>query len=69
MGGSIGIYDNYYANPATGLTRGCYPPKLLAMKPRPIHVVLWLPGDFYSAVAATIVEIFQLVNVGRSYSA
>lgn len=27
-----------------------------------IHVVIWLPSDFYSAVVSTLVEMFQLVN-------
>jgi transcriptional regulator GlxA family with amidase domain len=29
---------------------------------RPVHVALWLPERFYSAVAATMVEMFELVN-------
>jgi transcriptional regulator GlxA family with amidase domain len=28
----------------------------------PIHVVIWLPTKFYSAVASTFVEILELVN-------
>jgi transcriptional regulator GlxA family with amidase domain len=33
----------------------------------PVHVVIWLPSVFYSAVASTIVETLQLVNdVNRS---
>ncbi len=28
----------------------------------PIHVVIWLPTSFYSAVASTFVEILELVN-------
>jgi AraC family transcriptional regulator, transcriptional activator FtrA len=32
---------------------------------RPIHVAIWLPSTFYSAVAATLVEIFELVNAIR----
>jgi transcriptional regulator GlxA family with amidase domain len=28
----------------------------------PIHVVIWLPSTFYSAVASTIAEILELVN-------
>ncbi|EJL30675.1 transcriptional regulator containing an amidase domain and an AraC-type DNA-binding HTH domain [Caulobacter sp. AP07] len=31
----------------------------------PIHVVIWLPETFYAAVAATLAEIFQLVNTLR----
>ena len=31
----------------------------------PIHVVIWLPSTFYSAVAATLVEMFELVNAIR----
>jgi transcriptional regulator GlxA family with amidase domain len=34
----------------------------LRKKSRTIHVVIWFPGSFYSAVAATIVEILELVN-------
>lgn len=30
--------------------------------PAPKHVVLWLPPRFYAAVAATLVEMFDLVN-------
>jgi transcriptional regulator GlxA family with amidase domain len=32
------------------------------MPSKPIHVVIWFPATFYSAVAATIVEMLQLVN-------
>jgi transcriptional regulator GlxA family with amidase domain len=28
----------------------------------PIHVVIWLPTNFYSAVASTLVEMLELVN-------
>jgi transcriptional regulator GlxA family with amidase domain len=35
------------------------------LKPRPIHVVIWLPTTFYSVVAATLVEMFELVNTIR----
>ncbi|WP_342234529.1 GlxA family transcriptional regulator [Inquilinus sp. OTU3971] len=35
------------------------------MASRPIHVVIWLPSTFYSAVAATIAEMFDLVNTIR----
>jgi transcriptional regulator GlxA family with amidase domain len=32
------------------------------MPSAPTHVVVWFPSTFYSAVAATIVEMLQLVN-------
>lgn len=32
------------------------------MASAPIHVVIWLPTTFYSAVASTFVEILELVN-------
>jgi transcriptional regulator GlxA family with amidase domain len=32
---------------------------------RPIHVVIWLPSTFYSAVAAALVEMLELVNAIR----
>lgn len=32
------------------------------MAAKSIHVVIWLPSDFYSAVVSTLVEMFQLVN-------
>lgn len=32
------------------------------MRKKSLHVVIWLPSTFYSAVAATIVEILELVN-------
>ncbi|WP_170117009.1 GlxA family transcriptional regulator [Phyllobacterium sophorae] len=35
------------------------------MSSKPIHVVIWLPANFYSAVAATLVEMFELVNMIR----
>lgn len=35
------------------------------MSSKPIHVVIWLPATFYSAVAATLVEMFELVNTIR----
>ena len=35
------------------------------MKRQPIHVAIWLPKKFYAAVAATLVEIFELVNTLR----
>ncbi|WP_027061732.1 hypothetical protein [Mesorhizobium loti] len=31
----------------------------------PVHVVIWLPSTFYSAVAATLVEMFDMVNTIR----
>jgi AraC family transcriptional regulator, transcriptional activator FtrA len=31
----------------------------------PIHVAIWLPETFYAAVAATLAEIFELVNTLR----
>ncbi|MER8437668.1 hypothetical protein NKH36_22275 [Mesorhizobium sp. M1312] len=31
----------------------------------PVHAVIWLPSTFYSAVAATLVEMFELVNTIR----
>ncbi|TIT19884.1 MAG: hypothetical protein E5W70_23590 [Mesorhizobium sp.] len=33
-----------------------------AMADRSLHVVIWLPSNFYSAVVSTLVEMFQLVN-------
>ena len=35
------------------------------MPSQPIHVVIWLPSTFYSAVAAALVEMFELVNAIR----
>ncbi|TRC97902.1 helix-turn-helix domain-containing protein [Mesorhizobium sp. WSM4303] len=35
------------------------------MEKRPVHAVIWLPSTFYSAVAATLVEMFDLVNTLR----
>lgn len=35
------------------------------MAKRPIHVAIWLPKTFYAAVAATLAEIFELVNTLR----
>ncbi|RWQ36616.1 MAG: helix-turn-helix domain-containing protein [Mesorhizobium sp.] len=35
------------------------------MDNRPLHAVIWLPSTFYSAVAATLVEMFELVNTIR----
>ena len=35
------------------------------MDNRPVHAVIWLPSTFYSAVAATLVEMFELVNTIR----
>ncbi|TGQ45851.1 MULTISPECIES: helix-turn-helix domain-containing protein [unclassified Mesorhizobium] len=32
---------------------------------RAVHAVIWLPSTFYSAVAATLVEMFDLVNTIR----
>ncbi|RWC30275.1 GlxA family transcriptional regulator [Mesorhizobium sp.] len=32
------------------------------MTAKSIHVVIWLPFDFYAAVVSTLVEMFQLVN-------
>lgn len=32
---------------------------------KPIHVAIWLPASFYSAVAATLVEMLELVNALR----
>lgn len=32
------------------------------MADRGLHVVIWLPSNFYSAVVSTLVEMFQLVN-------
>jgi AraC family transcriptional regulator, transcriptional activator FtrA len=31
----------------------------------PVHVVIWLPSNFYSAVAATMAEMLELVNTVR----
>lgn len=31
----------------------------------PIHIAIWLPETFYAAVAATLAEIFELVNTLR----
>lgn len=36
---------------------------------RPVHVVIWLPSTFYSAVAATLVEMLELVNDIRRFQA
>ncbi|MGX9142795.1 hypothetical protein [Mesorhizobium sp. 128a] len=35
------------------------------MANQPLHAVIWLPSTFYSAVAATLVEMFDLVNTIR----
>ncbi|MGK9165611.1 helix-turn-helix domain-containing protein [Inquilinus limosus] len=35
------------------------------MRSKPIHVAIWLPASFYSAVAATLVETLELVNALR----
>ncbi len=35
------------------------------MEKRPVHAVIWLPSIFYSAVAATLVEMFDMVNTLR----
>lgn len=35
------------------------------MSTEPIHVAIWLPARFYSAVAATLVEMLELVNALR----
>lgn len=35
------------------------------MADQPLHAVIWLPSTFYSAVAATLVEMFDLVNTLR----
>ncbi|TIV02333.1 MAG: hypothetical protein E5W00_22310, partial [Mesorhizobium sp.] len=35
------------------------------MDNRSVHAVIWLPSTFYSAVAATLVEMFELVNTIR----
>jgi transcriptional regulator GlxA family with amidase domain len=32
---------------------------------KPVHIVIWLPIAFYSAVAATLAEMFELVNTIR----
>src|SRR5258708_3676625 len=36
-----------------------------SLKKSPIHIVIWLPAKFYAAVAATLAEMFELVNTLR----